>query len=103
MSMNLKNQLRLYLRDRGITASQLARKTSVPKQSISGWLAGNNPRDVRQVKRVAEVFGVSLDQLLFGNGIIEPKQDPITLDQLVGKEWIGGLFEVRLRRVTRRP
>ena len=95
--MNFKKQLKLYLSHKGITASQLAKKTGVPRQSLSDWLAGSNPRDVRQVKKVAEEFDVTLDHLLFGNGLVEEK---MKLPQvLVGEEWSGGLFEVKFRKV----
>ena len=66
--MNLKKQLRFYLHLNEMSASQLAKKSGVPKQSLSGWLSGNTPRDVRQIKRVADVFCTSVDNLLFGDG-----------------------------------
>ena len=99
--MNLKKQLRCYLDAREMTASHLAKKAGVPKQSLSGWLAGSNPRDVRQVKRVANALGTTVDHLMFGNGI-DPEAQKITeLDALLGDGWIGGLFEVRFRRVKK--
>ena len=67
--MNFKKQLRLYLYDKELTASDLARLAGIPKQSVSDWLSGTNPRDVRLVKKVANVFGVTLDHLLFGDGV----------------------------------
>lgn len=98
--MNLKKQLRLYLEYRGITASQLAKKSTVPKQSLSDWLAGSNPRDVRQVKLVADVFGVTIDNLMFGDGI-ENKSDTTGLDDLLGDDWISGQFEIKIRRIKK--
>ena len=65
--MNLKKQLRHYLTHCGITAAELARRASVPKQSISDWLAGVPPRSIPNVRRVAEVFGTSIDELCFGD------------------------------------
>ncbi len=99
--MTLKKQLRQYLELREMNASQLAKKASVPKQSLSGWLGGSNPRDIRQVKRVADVLGVSIDNLMFGSGIDKELEKSIELDALLGDEWISGLFEVRFRRVKR--
>ena len=66
--MNLKNQLKFYLEENGITASTLARLSGVPKQSISDWLAGSNPRDIRQVKKVADSLKTTIDHLVFGEG-----------------------------------
>jgi transcriptional regulator with XRE-family HTH domain len=101
LKMNLKNQLRYFLDQREMSASQLAKKAKVPKQSLSGWLSGSNPRDVRQVKRVADVLGVTVDHLLFGNGTDLGKQRVTELEALLGDGWIAGLFEIRFRRVRK--
>ena len=99
--MNLKKQLRFYLHLNEMSASQLAKKSGVPKQSLSGWLSGNTPRDVRQIKRVADVFCTSVDNLLFGDGKTMEQQKITELDALIGDGWISGLFEVRFRRVKK--
>jgi transcriptional regulator with XRE-family HTH domain len=99
--MNLKGQLKLYLEHTGMSASQLAKKSSVPRQSLSDWISGSKPRDIAQVKRVAEVLGTSVDHLVFGNGLDNKSQKITELDALLGDEWISGLFEVRFRRVRK--
>lgn len=67
------------------------------------WLGpcGGNPRDVRQVKRVADILGVSLDNLMFGEGQDDDRQKSIELDALIGDQWISGLFEIKFRRVKK--
>jgi len=100
--MKLKSQLKFYLSLREMSASQLARKAQVPKQSLSGWLGGSNPRDVKQVKRVADALGVSVDNLLFGEGRDETADRVTQLDALMGDGWVSGIFEVRLRRISRK-
>lgn len=97
--MNLKNQLRFYLDSKGLTASQLARKAGVPKQSISGWLAGSNPRDIKQIKKVADVLSVSVDNLVFGTGV-EKNKNGFGLASDTG-EWVSGMYELKYRRVMR--
>src|ERR1700733_10748750 len=82
LKMNLKNQLRYFLDQREISASQLAKRAKVPKQSLSGWLSGSNPRDVRQVKRVADALGVTIGHLLFGSGGDLGKQRVTELEAL---------------------
>ncbi len=99
--MNLKGQLKLYLEHLDMNASQLAKKASVPRQSLSDWIAGSKPRDISQVKRVAAVLGTTVDHLAFGNGLDDSAKKVTELDALLGDEWIGGLFEVRFRRVKR--
>jgi transcriptional regulator with XRE-family HTH domain len=99
--MNLKSQLKYFLDVKDMTATQLAKKAGVPKQSLSGWLAGSNPRDVRQIKRVADVLETTLDNLMFGAGENNDRQRVIELDALMGDGWISGLFEVRFRRIKK--
>lgn len=99
--MTLKKQLKYYLERNDLTASQLARKANVPKQSLSGWLAGSNPRDVKQVKRVADALNTSLDNLLFGEGSDSKNLKGNDLSTLLGDEWFSGIFEMKIRRVKR--
>lgn len=101
VKMKLKSQIKLYLKETGMTASQLAKKADVPKQSLSGWLAGSNPRDVRQVKRVADVLEITIDHLMFGDGLTSEHEKATDLEALLGDAWVSGLFEVKFRRVKK--
>ena len=103
--MNLKKQLSAYLKAKNISASELSRITGIPKQSISDWLAGSNPRDIRLVKKVADVFSVSIDHLFFGDGVVERVENaalrPIEIQSDSDGEWITGVFEGKLRRIDK--
>ena len=103
--MNLKKQLSAYLKAKNISASELSRITGIPKQSISDWLAGSNPRDIRLVKKVADVFSVSIDHLFFGDGVVERVENaalrPIEIQSDSGGEWITGVFEGKFRRIDK--
>jgi transcriptional regulator with XRE-family HTH domain len=98
--MNLKKQLKLYLSDHGLTASELSRLAGVPKQSLSDWMAGSNPRDIRMIKRVADVFKVSIDHLVFGDGVV-PTVIPVETSATppTPSEWMSGVFEVKFRKI----
>ena len=97
--MNLKEQLRFLLEQKGMTAAQLSRKSGVSKQVISVWLAGGSPKKIEQVKKVAAALDTSLDHLCFGNGIDQEGQRVVEIDALLGDGWVSGLFEVRFRRI----
>ena len=103
--MNLKKQLSAYLKAKNISASELSRITGIPKQSISDWLAGSNPRDIRLVKKVADVFSVSIDHLFFGEGVVERVENaalrPIEIQSDSDGEWITGVFEGKFRRIDK--
>lgn len=92
--MILDKNLKKLLQKSGIKASDLSRAVGVSAKTIHNWLIGQKPRDIQQVKKVAEYFGVSLDYLCFG------KTDPTTLDSFQ-EEINAGVFEVVLRRVKK--
>ena len=97
--MKLKEQLQFYLREKGMNASQLARKSKVPKTSLSDWLGGATPRKLHHLKQVADCFQITIDHLCFGEG--HPTQDPTpTLNH---HQWQEGLFEIKYRKVPKNP
>lgn len=53
-------QLRKY---KGLTQEQLAEKIGVTRQAIAKWEAGDTVPDLDKCKTLAEIFGVSLDDL----------------------------------------
>lgn len=95
--MNFKKQLKIYLDKRGLSASDLSRISGVPKQSISDWLGGSSPRNILNVKKVADALLVSIDHLVFGDGLQERIEEPAILP--VANEWVDGVYEVKFRKV----
>jgi len=93
LGMNLKH----LMVERDVKASQLSRATRVAPQTIHNWLAGQHPRNIDQVKRVADYLGVSLDHLLYG---MEPKK--LETFEQYRDEINAGVFEVILRRTERK-
>jgi transcriptional regulator with XRE-family HTH domain len=101
--MKLATQLRQCIKVRGVSVTALAKATKVPTQTLHNWLAGSKPRDFDQVKRVADYFGVSLDELTYGVPAKQPEslqssRNPI---QELRDEINAGVFEVILRKVKR--
>lgn len=66
-------------------------------KTLHNWLSDQKPKDLEQVKKVADFFQISIDSLCFGEGIkstqeaIENYRDEIN----------AGVFEVVLRRVKK--
>lgn len=68
--MNLPMQLRLYLKNSGLTVTELARKTGISRSSLYDWQSGAvTPKDISKIKKLAEAFGTTIDHLLYGNGL----------------------------------
>jgi transcriptional regulator with XRE-family HTH domain len=94
--VKLKQTLLTLLDKNDLTAAQLSRKAMVPKQNLHNWLQGAKPRDVEQIKRVADTLHVSMEYLLFG--IKEKSTNPL-LDK--ADEISAGAWEVILRKTKK--
>lgn len=92
-SMILDKQLKALLQKHDVTVAQLARATKISAKTIYQWLNGQNPRDLKQVRKVADHFNVSIDFLAFG---IDLKNKTEITDYR--EEINAGVFEVVLRR-----
>ena len=97
--MKLKSNLRDVLYKREMSASELARATKLPKQTINDWLNGSSPKNLNQLKIVADYFGVSIDQLVFGEAQqVKPMN---AIEEFVDNEIYAGKYEVILRRIVK--
>jgi transcriptional regulator with XRE-family HTH domain len=97
--MNLKRQLKLYLDQKELSATQLSKKSGISKQVLSLWMSGGSPRNIEHVKKVAEVLGTNVDHLCFGDGI-ETKQTHF--NAITEDEWFSGQFEIKIRKIKGR-
>ncbi len=94
MKSSLAHNLKRILKDNDLTVAQLSRATKVPAQTINNWLTGLEPRNMTQVKVVAQFFKISLDEIAYGE--IKKSYDN-KLDEYAD-EIYAGVFEVVLRR-----
>lgn len=65
--IKLRKQLQKLLVDHNLTIKDLSKETKVPLQTLHNWLAGYSPRNINQVKSVANYFRISVDYLLYGH------------------------------------
>lgn len=93
--MILNKQLRSLLKDHDLTVAQLARATHVNAKTLYQWLYGQKPRNLEQVKKVADHFKVSIDYLVFDTPSVH---QPLFSE--LQKEINAGVYEVILRRVN---
>ena len=101
LRMVLKEQLKKLLTAEGITLSELSRRSGVPKSSLSDWMSGRSPKNLKQVKSVANCFDVSLDSLCFGEQNLKTVEKTVDLNSILNDGWVTGLFEVKLRRIKK--
>lgn len=94
--MMIKNVLKDLLHEHDINIAQLARATKVPRQTLDNWLSGQEPRSLKQLRKVADYFDVTMDYLCFG--IVAEVKEPLHEYE---EEIFAGKFDVILRRVKK--
>lgn len=97
MKLTLHKTLKILLDEKGMNASQLARATKIPNSTIGNWLSGLEPRNLIQLKIVANYFDVTVDYLLYSS---QERKNLKTLNDFKD-EINAGIFEVVLRRIKK--
>ena len=62
--VNALNGIRYFRKKNHMTQSELAEMLGVTQTSVSQWEGGRNYPDIKTAKRLAEMFGATLDQIL---------------------------------------
>ncbi|HEL0736331.1 helix-turn-helix transcriptional regulator [Streptococcus equi] len=62
--MSLQENLRVLRKQKQLSQSDLANELMVTRQAVSSWENGKSLPDVYTLSRIAEFFGVSLDDLM---------------------------------------
>ena len=75
--MNLGESLFNARKSRGLTQEEAAGKLGVSRQTVSKWEMGETLPDIRQAKRLAVLYGVSLDELIDFDVSVREIQDVI--------------------------
>ena len=77
--MNLGNHLFQARKNRGLSQEAVAEKLGVSRQTISKWELDETLPDIRQSKKLAVLYGMSLDELIDFDIDVQEIQD--ALDQ----------------------
>ena len=94
--MEFAKTLKALIRQKATTTGEIAREINVSPKTINDWLTGRTPRDLDAVRRCAEVLGVSVHYLLYGE---EDRRSLI--DEILEKTEIHtGMYELTIRKVS---
>ena len=83
--MTLGQKITELRKTQGLTQEKLSEKLGVSRQTISNWEADSTNPDINQAKEIAEMFQVSLDDLLSVEVEVEAKEEHSVLNALIGK------------------
>ena len=62
--MKLSEKIYALRTDRGLSQGDLAEKLDVSRQSVSKWETGQSVPDLDKIIKIADLFGVSVDELV---------------------------------------
>lgn len=66
MKIDLANQIRKHRKLIDLSQEGLADALEVSRQAVSAWETGNKSPTLAKIVDMAELFGVTLDELVFG-------------------------------------
>jgi transcriptional regulator with XRE-family HTH domain len=65
-SLKIGPNLERLMAQKNIRLNDLSKDLSIPASTLHGWLNEAPPRSISGLKKVADYFGVTLDELCFG-------------------------------------
>jgi transcriptional regulator with XRE-family HTH domain len=71
------SRIRIMRRDRGITQDELADQVGVSRSAVAQWETGRAGQVTGNLSRIAEILGVSVEYLLYG----DDKRAPMNVQQ----------------------
>lgn len=71
----------------GMTQQELADRLGVSNKAVSRWERDENAPDLSLIPAIAEIFGVTCDELLKGERIFRDAEDPTKPDPKVDKQF----------------
>ncbi len=83
--MTLGQKITELRKSQSLTQERLSEKLGVSRQTIANWEADSTNPDINQAKAIAELFQVSLDDLLSVEVDVEAKEERSVLASLIGK------------------
>lgn len=96
MELKLGTILRHEMKTHGLTLKALEEMTGVPASTLSEWCQNRSPRNIVQVRKIADFLGVSIHYLLFGKA--DTHEHP-TVSQLLKDDVFSGVFEISIKKV----
>ena len=84
-----------------MNVSELARATGLSPKTLHNWISNAPPRDLTQVRKVARYFGLSIEELCFGEAETTANEK-LGIDGIEDGEWISGVFEIKIRKVKQK-
>lgn len=81
----VSDSIKKLRKEKGMTQDELAEKLCVTRQAVSNWEMGKTQPDIETLTKLAEIFGVSVERIIYGK---EKKRNMIDI-KIGPQEGIG--------------
>lgn len=92
--MEIKNQIRAYRSQLGMSQEELGEAVYVTRQTVSNWETGKSYPDIQSLLRLSSLFGISLDQLIKGD--VEQIKEKISNSEIRDFNRLSNVFMVMM-------
>lgn len=92
--MEFHEKLQMLRKQRELTQEELAKNLHVSRTAISKWESGRGYPGIDSLKAIAKIFGVSLDQLLSGDELLDIAQEEHEQKQNYMLDLVFGLLDL---------
>ena len=76
MKMKLARNLSNYRRQKGITQETMAERCGISRSAYAKWENGSTTPDIYHIETIADIFDITIDELVHGNS------DPVSENSL---------------------
>ena len=97
MRSNIGEFLSVLRKSKGMTQQEVADSLGVSNNTVSGWETGASCPDISMLPAIAELFGVTCDELLRGERIPPPNRR-CARKKSGKRRWRGCSRTIRIRR-----
>lgn len=64
--MSVGNRIKSTRKEKGLTMEEFGKKLNTSKGAVNNWETGKNLPNNERLKRIAEIGGISVNELLYG-------------------------------------
>ena len=79
--MNIGEQIKKLRKQKGLSQEQLAEQLIVSRAAVAKWESNNGVPDIENLKKLSEVFGVTIDELVKDEILIKTKSGKLSMSK----------------------
>ena len=82
-TIKINEQIAFLRKQKGLTQEELANALGVTNQAVSKWESAQCCPDIQLLPLIADYFGVSIDELMGHNAVVQKNKTGFIIDSLI--------------------